>query len=105
MLPVWIGGPIVLVVLLVLFLDRSSWLRTLDHQLARWRIQYQLDDATVEKLRRLELEFHGSGNPFTTPIRRSGGETEKHHEAMADLIAPWHREKFLRDLESEELGH
>ena len=52
-----------------------------------------------------EMDFHGSGNPSTTPIQHSALEIKEHHDGMALLMKREDGAKFLRDCASGHLGH
>lgn len=97
--------PVVMFVLLIFFISRTKWRNILDDQLARWKVTYHLNDAVVSQLRQIELDFHGSGNPITTPIKRNAIEVKEHHDSMALLMKEEDAAKFLRDYGSGRLGH
>ncbi len=97
--------PVLMIVVLLFFVSRARWRNGLDAQLARWKVTYHLNDAVVSQLRQIELDFHGSGNPITTPIKRNALETKQHHDGMAALMEKEDGAKFLRDCASGRLGH
>lgn len=84
---------------------KAQWNRSIDDRLNKWRQSYNLSAETVAAFRRIELEFHGSGNPFTSPIPHSKEEEDAHHEQMASMMAPEARERFLRDMRSGKWKH
>ena len=101
----YIGTPVLMFVLLLVFVSKTRWRNGLDDQLARWKVTYHLNDAVVSHLRQIEFDFHGSGNPFTTPIQHSPLEIKEHHDGMATLMKKEDGAKFLRDCASGRWGH
>lgn len=96
----YIGTPVLMIVVLLFFVSRARWRNGLDDQLARWKVSYHLNDAVVSQLHQIELDFHGSGNPITTPIQHSALEIKDHHDGMATLMEKEDGAKFLRDCAS-----
>lgn len=82
-----------------------QWRLSVDQRLATWRSTYGLSEETIREFRRIELEFHGSGNVFTTPIARSPAETVVHHEQMASMVDKKLKDKFLNDLNAGRWNH
>jgi hypothetical protein len=101
----YIGTPVLMVVVLLFFVSRARWRNGLDNQLSRWKISYHLSDSVVSQLRQIELDFHGSGNPITTPIKHTALEIKEHHDGMALLMKKEDGAKFLRDCASGRWGH
>lgn len=101
----YIGTPVLMIVVLLFFVSRARWRNGLDDQLARWKISYHLSDSVVNQLRQIELDFHGSGNPITTPIQHNAIEIKVHHDGMALLMSKEDGAKFLRDYGSGRLQH
>ncbi len=102
----YIGTPVLMILpLLLFFVSKTRWRNGLDDQLAHWKVTCHLNDAVVSQLRQIELDFHGSGNPITTPIQHSALEIKEHHDGMAILMEKEDGAKFLRDCASGRLGH
>jgi hypothetical protein len=101
----YIGTPVLMLVVLMFFVSRARWRNGLDDQLSRWKNTYHLSDTVVDQLRQIELDFHGSGNPITTPIQHSALEIKEHHDGMALLMKKEDSERFLRDYGSGRLLH
>lgn len=70
----YIGTPVLMIVVLLFFMSKAKWRKGLDDQLLRWKNTYHLSDTVVDQLRQIELDFHGSGNPITTPIKHSASK-------------------------------
>lgn len=94
-----------MIVVLLFFVSRARWRNGLDNQLSRWKTSYHLSDSVVSQLRQIELDFHGSGNPITTTIKRSALEIKEHHDGMAMLMSKEDGTKFLSDYGSGRLKH
>jgi hypothetical protein len=101
----WIIVPLLLTGVLVIAAAKSWWERSIDDRLAKWQQAYQLSDKTVEQFRRIEIDFHGSGNPFNSPIRRSPQEVHIHHQQMAEIIGEPKGKLFLKDISSGRWKH
>ena len=91
--------------MILMFAMKAQWNRSIDDRLNMWQQSYNLSPETVTQFRRIELEFHGSGNPFTTPIPHSKAEENTHHEQMASMLAPEAAERFLRDMHNGRWKH
>ncbi len=57
----------------------------LERRLEGWRARHHLTDEQVERVRRLEKEFHGSGNPFNPPAHTIE-EERAHSEALREAM-------------------
>ena len=101
----WVVAPLLSILLLVLGGLWLQWRNSLEQRLAAWKTAYGLSDDEVSQFRRIELEFHGSGNVFTTPIARSSSETIFHHQQMALLLDTPQRQKFINDLNTGRWNH
>jgi hypothetical protein len=101
----WLVLPMAGIVAILILAMKAQWNRSIDDRLNKWQQSYDLSAETVTRLRRIELEFHGSGNPFTSPIPHSKAEEDAHHEQIASLMAPEEAERFLRDMHSGRWKH
>jgi hypothetical protein len=82
-----------------------QWRTSLDQRLASWKTTYGLSDDTIREFRRIELDFHGSGIIFTTPIARSPSEILRHHDQMAAMVDEKLKDRFLHDLNTGRWNH
>lgn len=101
----WVVVPLLSVLVVLLGILWLQWRTSLDQRLAAWKTTYGLSDDTIREFRRIELDFHGSGNIFTTPIARSPSETLAHHEQMASMLDRKLKDRFLHDLNSGRWNH
>lgn len=76
----------------------------LDNQLSRWRTRYHLTEEQAARIRQLELEFHGNGNPFTSRESGTPEENDAHHFAISRVMKAEDSERFLRDMKQGK-GH
>jgi hypothetical protein len=53
---------------------------------ARWKQAKHLNDDQVDRLRQMELEFHGTANPFSFGRCHTHEESEVHHVQVAALL-------------------
>ncbi len=54
---------------------------SLERRLAGWKRSHHLTDKRVDLVRKIEREYHGSGNPFTPPAHTIE-EERAHSEAL-----------------------
>jgi len=101
----WLVFPIAGIIAILILAMKAQWNRSIDDRLSKWQQSYNLSAETVTQFRRIELEFHGSGNPLTSPIPHSKEEENAHHEQMASMLAPEAAERFLRDMHSGKWKH
>jgi hypothetical protein len=101
----WIALPVAGIVAILILAMKAQWNRSIDDRLNKWQQSYSLSAETVAQFRRIELEFHGSGNPFTSPIPHNKEEEKAHHEQMASMMAPEAAERFLKDMNSGKWKH
>ena len=101
----WVVVPLLSVLVVLLGILWLQWRTSLDQRLAAWKTTYGLSDDTIREFRRIELDFHGSGNIFTTPIARSPSETLRHHDQMASMLDEKLKDKFLHDLNTGRWNH
>lgn len=76
-----------------------------DERLARWKKKYHLSDEQVVRLREIERNFHGSGNPFTSIGSPSPEEVAEHHRGMSKLMSPDDGRHFLEDMSKSPVPH
>ncbi len=101
----WITAPLFAGGFFVIGAAKSQWTQSIDDRLAKWQQAYHLSNETVEKFRLIELQFHGSGNPFTSPIHRSPQEVQIHHQQMAEIIGEPQGRLFLNDINRGRWKH
>jgi len=80
-----------------LFLHIAATLKArqeLDTIIRRWSIDFNLNSKQADRIKSLERDFHGGGNPFTFPVR-SQEQVRQHHEAIAAEMNPADGERFL----------
>lgn len=75
-------------------LGTSLMNRTITHRNAvtgrvdRWRRQLALSEAEANQLVRIELAYHGNGNPFVSEPRRSRADNEVHEAELMAAVRP-----------------
>jgi hypothetical protein len=65
-----------------------------DRRIENWRTDYHLDDEQAGRLRVIENEFHGSGNPLIRPVH-TAEKMREHHRALASAMNPEDGSRFL----------
>jgi hypothetical protein len=104
-LTAWIGLLLFGIVALFVFSAKAQWAKSIEDRLSALQSAYQLPDATISRFREIELEFHGSGNPFTSAIPHTQIEVRIHHEQIAALMEPEMGKKFLLDMHRGRWRH
>lgn len=75
--------------------------RHLDQTIKRWRTDFHLSPEQAERIRAIERNFHGSGNPFTLPSH-TVEEVRLHHGEIAAAMNPADGERFLNAQEGRK---
>jgi hypothetical protein len=65
-----------------------------DRRIEGWRGEYHLNDEQARRVRGIEEEFHGSGNPLVRP-EHTTEEVREHHRALASAMNPEDGARFL----------
>jgi hypothetical protein len=73
---------------------KSETARHLDQTINRWRTDFHLTPEQAERVRSIERNFHGTGNPFTLPSH-TAEEVRAHHREIASVMNPSDGERFL----------
>lgn len=96
-LQIWasIVGVLALVLTFGIGAMKSKTAQHLDQTINRWRKDYHLTPEQAERVRSIERQFHGSGNPFTLPSH-SAEEVRVHHDEVAAAMNPADGERFLK---------
>jgi hypothetical protein len=58
----------------------------ISQRLESWRTEFGLKEDQVRKLREIELEFHGSGNPFSTLPAHTTAQLSSHDKQVASAM-------------------
>jgi len=90
--------------LLVHILSTRQQSLDLDLLVDRWRQQYHLTDEQVRQIREIEMNFHGSGNPFTRPSH-TRAEMREHHREISAHMNPEDGARYLRSQEGVDPRH
>ncbi len=61
----------------------------------RWRSTYGISEAQAADIRRVELDYHGSGSPFVLMPRRSTEDNHAHLVKIASHMPPDASSRFL----------
>lgn len=75
-----------------------------ERTLERWRRDYHLTDEQCQRIRKMERDFHGGGDPFVAPSR-STEETDTHHRAIAAMMSPEDTTRFLQSTKGSASPH
>jgi hypothetical protein len=70
-----------------------------------WKTTYHINDAQAERIKQIELTFHGSGSPFSIKPARSKEEKHHHHEEISRLMSPEDGAHFMQVMEKSDGNH
>jgi hypothetical protein len=82
------------------FLTTAQQRSSLDDLLVRWKSDYHLSDEQARTIRKMEEDFHGSGDPFFRPAP-TAAETTEHHRQMAAQMSPEDGARFFAVMEGK----
>ena len=103
-----IGVPVLLLAVPSLVMHFSS-IRQQRASIAKtvegWRAVYHINDEQVERIKQIEIGFHGNGSPFSIrPVHTKEGK-RRHHQEISDLMAPEDGAHFMQAMETDVSGH
>ena len=76
-----------------------------NNQVAKWKGQFHLTAEQASRIRELELEFHGNGNPFTSRDEGTEAETDAHHQRISRVMTPEDGQQFLKEVRRGSKHH
>lgn len=91
----WIVGSFGLVGVFIHFEAALKQRNAIEGNIERWRNVYHLNEGQCLQIRKIERDFHGSGDPFFAPNHNSE-DKEAHHRAMASIMSPEDGARFLK---------
>jgi hypothetical protein len=97
----WIVGILAVVVTFGIGAMKSNTAQHLDQTINRWRAEFHLTPEQAERMRAIERNFHGTGNPFTLPSH-TAEEVRAHHWEIASVMNPSDGERFLNAQEGRK---
>ncbi|MHB1083036.1 MAG: hypothetical protein ACYC67_26825 [Prosthecobacter sp.] len=71
----------------------------------KWKTTYHINDEQAERIKQIELTFHGNGSPFSIKPARSAEERHHHHEEISRLMSPDDGAHFMQVMEKSEGKH
>ena len=71
----------------------------------KWKTAYHITDEQAERIKQIELDFHGNGSPFGIKPARSRDEKHRHHEEISRLMSPEDGAHFMKSMEKGEVKH
>ncbi len=103
-----IGVPILLLAVPALVLHFSSihqQTSSISRTVQKWKSTYHINDEQAERIKQIELDFHGNGSPFSIKPTRSKEEKHRHHEEISRLMSPEDGAHFMKVMEKSEGKH
>ncbi len=102
------GVPILLLAIPALglhFLSIHQQTASISKTVQKWKATYSLTDEQASLIKQIEIDFHGSGSPFSVKPTRNKEEKHRHHEEISRLMSPDDRARFMRAMERSEGKH
>lgn len=103
-----IGVPILLLAVPALVLHFSSISQqtaSISKTVQKWKTTYHINDEQAERIKQIELDFHGNGSPFSIKPTRSKDEKHRHHEDISRLMSPEDGAHFMKVMEKNHGKH
>lgn len=75
--------------------------RSITRTIEQWKPIYGLDEAQARTIREIELDFHGSGSPFSFRGKRTPAQVLEHHKEISKVMSSESGARFLADMKSE----
>ena len=97
-----IGVPILLLAVPALVLHFSSISQqtaSIAKTVEGWKTTYHINGEQAERIKQIELDFHGNGSPFSIKPTRSKDEKHRHHEDISRLMSPEDGAHFMQEME------
>jgi hypothetical protein len=64
-----------------------------------WKTIYHITDSQAERIKQIELDFHGNGSPFAIKSNRTHDEKHRHHEEISRQMPPEDGARFMQVME------
>ena len=103
-----IGVPILLLAIPAFVLHFSSihqQTTSISKTVTKWKTTYHITDEQAERIKQIELDFHGNGSPFSIKPSRTRDEKHRHHEEISRLMPPEDGARFMKSMEKSEGSH
>ena len=103
-----IGVPILLLAIPAFVLHFSSihqQTTSISKTVTKWKTTYHITDEQAERIKQIELDFHGSGSPFSIKPAHTRDEKHRHHEEISRLRSPEDGARFMKSMEKSEGSH
>lgn len=71
----------------------------------KWKTTYHINDEQAERIKQIELDFHGNGSPFSIKPAHTRDEKHRHHEEISRLMSPEDGARFMKAMEKSEGKH
>jgi hypothetical protein len=104
----FIGIPILLLGIVALLLHVGSTAQqnaAVTRTVTKWKTTYHFAEGQAERIKQIELDFHGNGSPFRIKPTRSKEEKHCHHEEISRLMSPEDGARFMKAMEQSEGKH
>ena len=103
-----IGVPILLLAIPALVLHFSSihqQTTSISKTVTKWKTTYHINDEQAERIKQIELDFHGNGSPFSIKPARTRDEKDRHQVEISRLMSPEEGARFIKMMEAGNERH
>lgn len=103
-----IGVPILLLAVPALVIHFSSLRQqhaSVSKTVEGWKTTYHLNGEQAERIKQIEIDFHGNGSPFSIKPARTRDEKHRHHEEISRLMSPEDGAHFMQAMEKGSDKH
>ncbi|MHB1077925.1 MAG: hypothetical protein ACYC67_00895 [Prosthecobacter sp.] len=70
-----------------------------------WKTIYHINDEQAARIKKIELDFHGNGSPFSFSRVLRPGEKHHHHEGISRLMSTEDGARFMKAMEKSQSRH
>lgn len=105
---VFIGFVLLFFGLPAFFLHRRSihdQTASISKTVQKWKDTYHINDEKTERIKQIELNFHGNGSPFSIKPTRTKEEKYRHHQEISTLMEPEDGVRFMKAMEKSDDRH
>lgn len=100
LLAVLVAGVVLILGMMHRFGTQGQY-RSITRTIEQWKPIYGLDELQARTIREIELNFHGSGSPFSFREKRTPDQVLEHHKEISKVMSSESGARFLADMKSE----
>ncbi|SKB01831.1 hypothetical protein SAMN02745166_03475 [Prosthecobacter debontii] len=78
--------------------------KSIQKTVQEWQHLYNLNEIQVKYIQDIELQFHGSGSPFSGRPYRTPSDIDLHYQEIAELMTAENGQRFMQAMSGNN-GH